>query len=331
MLPERGIWLVSETPDVGEVEPEKPVSRRSKRVVVTAIIAVVIVVVLVLTVLMSPSYSPLASVHDADGDGVADSDDEFPDDPDEWLDTDDDGHGDNSDEFPDDPEEWEDTDGDGCGDNGDAFPTDPNEWLDSDGDGVGDNADAFPMDSTQWADRDGDGYGDNPLGLNPDAFPDDPTEWRDSDSDGVGDNADFYDSGNGKIEISVDRYQGDGTADFWTYGDPFFIVRVDVDNDGDFDLEFTSAIFSDTELLTSPYSVVVDLAEDTGIFRFAILVYDSDLEGNYIIDYCPTTNGDYYVHTITAPDFAGEWSYNGSDDGLSETDCILDYSLSVTS
>lgn len=287
---------------VKEVRPKKP-----RRLLIVAVVAIAVVIVLVLAVIMSPAYSPLASVHDADGDGVADS----------------------ADEFPNDPTEVKDTDGDGYGDNGDAFPNDLSEWLDSDDDGVGDNSDAFPTDATQWADRDGDGYGDNPLGINPDAFPDNPTEWRDTDSDGIGDNSDFYDNGNGKVKISVDRYQGDGTADFWTSGDPFFRISVDVNNDGTYESTYTSGIFTDTELLTAPYSVTVDLADDTDVIKFSIIVYDSDLEGDYIIDYCPSSAGTYYIHTVPAP-FSEDWSYNGSDDGLSETDCILDYSLSVT-
>ncbi|MBL4892471.1 MAG: VCBS repeat-containing protein [Rhizobiaceae bacterium] len=48
------------------------------------------------------------------------------------------------DEFPDDPNEWIDSDEDGVGDNGDSFPYDPNETADTDGDGLGDNADACP-------------------------------------------------------------------------------------------------------------------------------------------------------------------------------------------
>ena len=98
---------------------------------------------------------------DQDGDGVADSEDAFPNDPTEWKDSDGDGVGDNADAFPNDPAEWKDSDGDGVGDNADAFPKDPTEWKDSDGDAVGDNADAFPNDPTEWKDSDGDGVGDN--------------------------------------------------------------------------------------------------------------------------------------------------------------------------
>jgi hypothetical protein len=70
-------------------------------------------------VLLSPAMSPIASISDLDGDGVADS----------------------SDFFPTDPSEWMDSDGDGVGDHGDAFPDNPDEMVDSDGDGIGDEAD----------------------------------------------------------------------------------------------------------------------------------------------------------------------------------------------
>ena len=57
------------------------------------------------------------------------------------IDSDGDGVIDSEDAFPQDPNETKDTDGDGVGDNADAFPNDPTEWADSDGDGIGDNAD----------------------------------------------------------------------------------------------------------------------------------------------------------------------------------------------
>jgi subtilisin-like proprotein convertase family protein len=56
-------------------------------------------------------------------------------------DSDGDGHADPDDAFPNDPLEWSDSDGDGYGDNGDAFPDDPDEWVDTDNDGIGNNAD----------------------------------------------------------------------------------------------------------------------------------------------------------------------------------------------
>ena len=81
---------------------------------------------------------------DSDGDGFTDSNDAFPNDPNEWEDSDNDGVGDNADEFPDDASETTDSDSDGVGDNSDWAPNDPAESADTDGDGVGDNADLAP-------------------------------------------------------------------------------------------------------------------------------------------------------------------------------------------
>ena len=107
---------------------------------------------------------------DSDGDGVVDTEDEFPDNPNETTDSDGDGVGDNSDEFPFDANETHDDDGDGVGNNTDAFPQDGNETHDDDGDGVGNNTDAFPQDANETMDTDGDGVGDNA-----DPEPEDPT------------------------------------------------------------------------------------------------------------------------------------------------------------
>jgi hypothetical protein len=91
---------------------------------------------------------------DSDGDGYVDSEDAFPEDPNEWTDRDKDGKGDQtSDLFPDDPNEWADTDGDGNGDNGDADDDNdgmPDEWENEYGLNPLDPNDAF-------GDEDGDG------------------------------------------------------------------------------------------------------------------------------------------------------------------------------
>lgn len=102
--------------------------------------------------------------NDRDDDGVIDSQDAFPDNPDEWLDTDGDGVGDNSDAFPNRSTEWLDTDGDGVGDNSDNCPTIANKYQqydidgdglgnacddDDDGDGVVDAKDLDPLDSSE--------------------------------------------------------------------------------------------------------------------------------------------------------------------------------------
>ena len=142
-----------------------PKGKSNKRLLIALVIVSAIAIILAAYVLLAnPSTSVIASVHDADGDGVSDADDAFPNDETEWIDADHDGYGDNI----------------------DAFPDLATEHLDSDKDGVGNNADDFPQDPTQRSDSDHDGYGDNLYGNNPDRFPGDPNEWNDNDSDGVG-------------------------------------------------------------------------------------------------------------------------------------------------
>ena len=109
-----------------------------------------------------------------DDDGIIDSDDAFPLDASEDLDTDSDGVGNNADT---------DDDGDGVMCDEDTFPLDSSESLDTDQDGVGDNSDL---------DDDGDGVDDED-----DAFPLDASEFQDTDSDGIGNNADADDDGDG--------------------------------------------------------------------------------------------------------------------------------------
>ncbi|MDC3330488.1 BspA family leucine-rich repeat surface protein, partial [Flavobacteriaceae bacterium] len=116
---------------------------------------------------------------DADSDGFYDYDDDFPNDPNEYLDTDGDGIGDNADE---------DDDGDGQSDEEEiANGTDPlvanPRPGDSDGDGLADVIDP---------DDDNDGVADTL-----DRFPLDPNESSDNDGDGVGDNEDTDDDNDG--------------------------------------------------------------------------------------------------------------------------------------
>lgn len=139
---------------------------------------------------------------DADGDGVPDHIDEYPDDPGKTQDTDGDGIA--NEEDPDD-------DDDGVNDEDDAFPLDPSETTDSDGDGIGDNSDsdadgdgvpddqdAFPLDPDESEDTDNDGIGNNSdtdddndsVADADDRFPLDPDESADNDNDGIGNNAD---------------------------------------------------------------------------------------------------------------------------------------------
>jgi subtilisin-like proprotein convertase family protein len=144
----------------------------------------------------------LEGPEDADGDGVRDVDDAFPDDPAASLDSDGDGAPDRwnadatqeqlvattlvLDAFPSDATETIDTDGDGIGNNSDT---------DDDGDNLADSIEVDLGTDPLEIDTDGDGTGD---GI--DRFPLDPLEYMDLDDDGVGDNADFDDDSDSIID-----------------------------------------------------------------------------------------------------------------------------------
>ena len=184
---------------------------------------------------------------DDDGDGVADSDDDYPLDTDndaidnsEDPDDDNDGVEDGDDAFPLDSEETADFDGDGIGNNADT---------DDDNDGVADDADDLPFNAAETSDRDEDGVGDNS-----DAFPDDPEESLDTDGDGQGNNADTDDDNDGTLDAddafpldpaetadtdgdgvgdNADELPEDASEQFDTDGDGIGnMADTDDDNDG---------------------------------------------------------------------------------------------------
>ena len=143
---------------------------------------------------------------DDDGDGVNDSQDSFPFNPNESLDDDGDGVGDNADNCIS-ISNWtqNDRDGDGVGDLCD---------FDIDNDGFGNEFDSFPYDPEEISDGDVDGVGDNA-----DSFPNDPSEAYDLDKDGIGDNSD-----NCVFHENYDQTNSDGDSQ----GD-----RCDIDDDDD--------------------------------------------------------------------------------------------------
>ena len=211
-------------------------------------------------------------IPDGDGDGIVDSEDHFPNNPLQWVDTDGDGFGDNN---------APGAGGDGCPtvwgtsslDRGGCPDTDGDQWSDPDefwpacvlGAGFGD---AWISNPEQWCDTDGDGYGDEYLyivdentGLrmneSGDAFPDDATQWRDQDGDNTGDNYTYtLDSEYMRINEMGDAFpedplqnqdtDGDGWGNYYTYntgmdglrdeiGDAFFLDSLawsDLDGDG---------------------------------------------------------------------------------------------------
>ena len=156
---------------------------------------------------------------DTDGDGWADSDDDFPNDPTQNFDFDGDGYGENvSGNNPDacpgqagtsttvDDGSGQPVTGYGCPDNdNDGYANnidncpgisgtstvDAYACPDDDGDGISNSNDPYPYNATDDPeDWDNDGYLDNAENedLNVDDFPEDSTQWLDSDGDGYGDN-----------------------------------------------------------------------------------------------------------------------------------------------
>ena len=160
---------------------------------------------------------------DIDNDGYLNEDDQFPTNPNEWIDADGDGIPDNLDN---------DDDNDGVVDIDvswresyiiqDLFPNDPNESSDFDRDGIGDNSDQ---------DDDNDGVIDSL-----DAFPFNPYEWMDTDNDSIGDNADEDIDNDGYSnfdEIAIGTNPLDAT-DFPADQDGDFVPdAIDSDIDGD--------------------------------------------------------------------------------------------------
>lgn len=263
-------------------DPKAETKRRKWLIPILAIaVAAILIGAAHLGVYFSPDHSWDASIRDHDGDGYCDSEDVFPYDLTEWMDTDVDGYGDNCDCFPEDGDEWQDTDGDGVGDNADDFPTEPTQWVDSDRDGYGDNStgvgpDAFPDIPCEWNDTDGDGVGDNG-----DAFPEDPDEWQDTDGDGVGDNSDAFpmdESRSTPVVRLVYEIEFDGFS--------FECIYVDMPIAWD-DVTFTLTDYTSTAVWTTASSSILSSSLDgtqyLGVRSIAgidVTIVVTDINGN---------------------------------------------------
>ena len=175
---------------------------------------------------------------DIDGDGYENTNDLFPLDKSEWIDSDNDGIGDNADK-DDDNDNWLDTDELECG----TDPLDSSDTpLDTDGDQEADCVDL---------DDDNDTYPDTD-----DVFPLDATEWIDSDQDGIGNNADTDDDNDeyldqDEIECQSDPLDSSSTPEDFD-GDLLpDCVDEDDDNDDcldvDDDYPFDPAYCKDTD------------------------------------------------------------------------------------
>ena len=160
---------------------------------------------------------------DIDNDGYLNENDQYPNDPSEWIDSDGDGIPDNLDN---------DDDNDGIPDVSvnwrdgyliqDLFPNDPNESTDFDRDGIGDNEDP---------DDDNDGVEDSL-----DAFPFNPYEWLDTDNDLIGNNTDDDNDNDGYSNFDETLFGSNPLDPSDTPPDmdnDFIPDSIDSDTDGD--------------------------------------------------------------------------------------------------
>ncbi|MFB9217907.1 hypothetical protein [Vibrio sinaloensis] len=238
---------------------------------------------------------------DSDNDGVADSDDAFKDDAQNWSDFDQDGLGDQTLD--------DDDDGDGHNDDVDALPFNAEEHLDSDLDGKGDNADldddndgtpdtedAFDFDPTETLDTDGDGTGNNAdndddgdgVADEDDAFALDPTESVDTDGDNIGNNADPDDDNDGYADED-DAFSLDPEEHLDTDGDGIGNnTDTDDDNDGVEDEADVDPV--DPEVGLSDIAKVIEFLQNSGSFYTAWDDEAEDIDQLFIETF--TVNGD---------------------------------------
>jgi len=187
---------------------------------------------------------------DSDGDGVPDSEDIFPQNSGEWLDTDGNGIGNNTDT---------DDDGDGVEDASDAFPLDASESLDTDGNGIGNNADT---------DDDGDGLPDAFENENGFDSLDSSDASQDADNDGLS-NLEEYEQGSDLFNPPADE-----TA-------PVVIAPVDIRISASGD--FTEVELGEASATDNVDGALAPLSDKSGPFepgRHTITWSVSDAAGN---------------------------------------------------
>ena len=173
---------------------------------------------------------------DDDNDGFSDTEDAFPLDAAESIDTDNDGTGNNADA---------DDDGDGLSDTEEGLlGTDPLN-TDTDRDDIGDVDDVFPKDGSEWIDTDGDGVGNN--------------KDTDDDNDRITDNSDAFPliSLDGRLDTDADGYPDDCDNQCVDAG---MISDADDDNDG----------FTDEEELADGTNPLSRFSCRSGCFSFDV-------------------------------------------------------------
>ena len=233
---------------------------------------------------------------DDDGDGVNDSEDAFPRDATESLDTDSDGVGNNTDT---------DDDGDGVADTADAFPLDPKESVDTDSDGTGNNADT---------DDDNDGVSDldeATLGTDP--------LLADTDGDADNDGADNCPLVKNAEQVDTDE---DGTGNVCDTDDDADTVLDGVDN---------CPLIANTNQLDTDTDGVGDVCDtdidgDTVLNDDDVFPLDSgesaDTDGDKIgdnADNCPAVANADQVNTDGLADGGNACDADDDEDGVADT------------
>jgi subtilisin family serine protease len=258
---------------------------------------------------------------DDDADGVADTDDAFPLDTNESVDTDADGVGNNTDT---------DDDGDGVTDADDAFPLNAAETLDTDTDGIGNNADtdddadgvadaddAFPLDADENLDTDADGIGNNAdtdddgdgVTDADDAFPLNAAETLDTDTDGIGNNADTDDDNDGVTDAD-DAFPLDPAETLDTDTDGIGNnTDTDDDNDGVADSSDAYPLNADIHTLPTATNATLDLNLLPQLTNLLEASMTSTSQNNRAVTYSVVSNPTSGTLTLTDSS-TGAFSYS---------------------
>lgn len=185
-------------------------------------------------------------------------------------------------------------------------------------------------------DSDGDGVPDEH-----DDFPNNPDEYKDSDGDGIGSYTDLWDNGNAGIKIRIEScyvYSHLDEAD--NDPDPYFIIKMDYESDGVYEIVWESLIYDDGAVPDNEIEVKRDVRDDLENITFIIEAWDKDqVTDDEVMDYSGSpelyweshdivvgpviSNGNYFT-------FAELYETDGSDDNNSgENDCKLRYWIEV--
>ena len=157
-------------------------------------------------------------------------------------------------------------------------------------------------------DSDGDGVSDAQ-----DAFPNDPSESRDSDNDGIGDGADFWDTGNGGLLVSIERFELiAGVCDVLGLSncEPSFRLQTDINGDEVTDVSRRADFedFLDSEPLLNPVDWIFDIPDDTAYADLIIAIMELDISIDDPIDVHPDSR--FFAGSVTV---ASSFAYRQFD------------------